>query len=244
VSAHLVELDKLNKWFGDLHVLRDIDLQVDPGSVNVVIGPSGSGKSTMLRCINLLEEPTSGRVIFDGTDITDVRVNLNKVRTDIGIVFQAFNLFPHMTALGNITVALRKVLNLGDAEAQERALQELQHVGLEKRGTSYPSQLSGGQQQRVAIARALAMRPKLMLFDEVTSALDPELINEVLDTMRRLADEGMTMVIVTHEMGFAREVGTRLLVMDDGRILEDGVPKQVFARPGHERTKAFLSHVL
>jgi len=244
VSAHLVELDKLNKWFGDVHVLRDIDLQVDAGSVNVVIGPSGSGKSTMLRCINLLEEPTSGRVVFDGKDITDVRVNLNKVRTEIGIVFQSYNLFPHMTALGNITVALRKVLNLSDAEAEKRALQELKHVGLAERGTAYPSQLSGGQQQRVAIARALAMRPKLMLFDEVTSALDPELVKEVLDTMRRLADEGMTMVVVTHEMGFAREVGTRLLVMDDGRILEDGVPKQIFASPQHARTKSFLSHVL
>jgi polar amino acid transport system ATP-binding protein len=244
VSAHLVELDKLNKWFGDLHVLKDIDLQVDPGSVNVIIGPSGSGKSTILRCINLLEEPTSGRVIFDGRDITDVRVNLNRVRTDIGIVFQSFNLFPHMSALGNITVALRKVLKLGDAEARERALQELEHVGLEERGESYPSQLSGGQQQRVAIARALAMRPKLMLFDEVTSALDPELVKEVLDIMQRLADEGMTMVVVSHEMGFAREVGTRLLVMDDGRILEDGVPKQIFASPQHTRTKAFLSHVL
>ena len=244
MTEHLVELDKLNKWFGDHHVLKDIDLQVDPGSVNVVIGPSGSGKSTMLRCINLLEEPTSGRVIFDGKDITDVRVNLNKVRTDIGIVFQSYNLFPHMNALGNITVALRKVLKLSDSEAKERALQELEHVGLEKRGKSYPSQLSGGQQQRIAIARALAMRPKLMLFDEVTSALDPELVKEVLDTMQRLADEGMTMVVVTHEMGFAREVGTRLLVMDDGRILEDGVPKQIFASPQHARTKSFLSHVL
>jgi polar amino acid transport system ATP-binding protein len=244
VTAHLVELDKLNKWFGDLHVLKDIDLQVDRGTVNVVIGPSGSGKSTMLRCINLLEEPTSGRVIFDGQDITDVRVNLNKVRTDIGIVFQSYNLFPHMSALGNITVALRKVLKLSDAEARKRALQELEHVGLEERGESYPSQLSGGQQQRVAIARALAMRPKLMLFDEVTSALDPELVKEVLDIMQRLADEGMTMVVVTHEMGFAREVGTRLLVMDDGRILEDGEPKRVFAQPSHARTKSFLSHVL
>jgi polar amino acid transport system ATP-binding protein len=244
VTEHLVELDKLNKWFGDHHVLKDIDLQVDPSSVNVVIGPSGSGKSTMLRCINLLEEPTSGRVIFDGKDITDVRVNLNKVRTDIGIVFQSYNLFPHMNALGNITVALRKVLKLSDSEAKERALQELEHVGLEKRGKSYPSQLSGGQQQRIAIARALAMRPKLMLFDEVTSALDPELVKEVLDTMQRLADEGMTMVVVTHEMGFAREVGTRLLVMDDGRILEDGIPKQIFASPQHARTKSFLSHVL
>jgi len=244
VNAHVVELDKLNKWFGNLHVLKDIDLQVDPGSVNVVIGPSGSGKSTMLRCINLLEEPTSGRVIFDGKDITDVRVNLNRVRTDIGIVFQSYNLFPHMSALGNITVALRKVLKVGEEEATNRAREELEHVGIAEKADAYPSQLSGGQQQRVAIARALAMRPKLMLFDEVTSALDPELVKEVLDIMQRLADEGMTMVVVTHEMGFAREVGTRLLVMDDGRILEDGVPKEIFTQPRHERTKAFLSHVL
>ena len=242
--SHLVELDKLNKWFGNLHVLKDIDLQIDPGSVNVVIGPSGSGKSTMLRCINLLEEPNSGRVVFDGKDITDVRVNLNKVRTDIGIVFQSYNLFPHMNALTNITVALRKVLKLSDAEARKRALQELEHVGLEERGDSYPSQLSGGQQQRIAIARALAMRPKLMLFDEVTSALDPELVKEVLDIMQRLASEGMTMVVVTHEMGFAREVGTRLLVMDDGRIIEDGVPKRIFDNPSHRRTQSFLSHIL
>ncbi|CAN5640407.1 amino acid ABC transporter ATP-binding protein [soil metagenome] len=244
MNAHVVELDKLNKWFGNLHVLKDIDLQVDPGSVNVVIGPSGSGKSTMLRCINLLEEPTSGRVIFDGKDITDVRVNLNRVRTDIGIVFQSYNLFPHMSALGNITVALRKVLKVGEEEATNRAREELEHVGIAEKADAYPSQLSGGQQQRVAIARALAMRPKLMLFDEVTSALDPELVKEVLDIMQRLADEGMTMVVVTHEMGFAREVGTRLLVMDDGRILEDGVPKEIFTQPRHERTKAFLSHVL
>jgi polar amino acid transport system ATP-binding protein len=242
--SHLVELDKLNKWFGNLHVLKDIDLQIDPGSVNVVIGPSGSGKSTMLRCINLLEEPNSGRVIFDGRDITDVRVNLNKVRTDIGIVFQSFNLFPHMNAVTNITVALRKVLKLNDAEARKRAVQELEHVGLKERGDSYPSQLSGGQQQRIAIARALAMRPKLMLFDEVTSALDPELVKEVLDIMQRLAGEGMTMVVVTHEMGFAREVGTRLLVMDDGQIIEDGVPKRIFDKPSHRRTQSFLSHIL
>ncbi|MGH2699450.1 MAG: amino acid ABC transporter ATP-binding protein [Actinomycetota bacterium] len=244
MNHHLVELDKLNKWFGDLHVLKDIDLGVDPGSVNVVIGPSGSGKSTMLRCINLLEEPTSGRVIFEGKEITDVRINLNEVRTHIGIVFQSYNLFPHMNALGNITVALRKVLKLSEDEARKRALEELGHVGLEERGDAYPSQLSGGQQQRVAIARALAMRPKLMLFDEVTSALDPELVKEVLDTMKRLAEEGMTMVVVTHEMGFAREVGTRLLVMDDGRILEDGEPRRIFAAPSHERTKSFLSHIL
>jgi polar amino acid transport system ATP-binding protein len=244
VTSQLLEIEKLNKWFGEAHVLRDIDLTIEVGKVNVVIGPSGSGKSTLLRCMNLLEEPTSGRVAFEGKEITDVRVNLNKVRTQIGIVFPAFNLFPHMNALGNITIALRKVLNLKEREAEERALKELEHVGLEDRANAYPGQLSGGQQQRVAIARALAMRPKLMLFDEVTSALDPELIKEVLDTMKRLADEDMTMVVVTHEMGFAREVGTRLLVMDDGMIIEDGVPKEIFADPRHERTKSFLAHVL
>jgi polar amino acid transport system ATP-binding protein len=197
-----------------------------------------------LRCINLLEEPTEGKVVFRGQEITDIRTDLNKVRTEIGIVFQAYNLFPHRTATGNIRLALRKVLKLSDEEAQARAMQELKHVGLEQKADAYPSQLSGGQQQRVAIARALAMRPKLMLFDEVTSALDPELVKEVLDTMRRLADEGMTMVVVTHEMGFAREVGNRLVVMDDGLIVEDGVPREIFANPQQERTKSFLSHVL
>src|ERR687891_258422 len=244
MNGALVRLENIHKWFGDNHVLRGIDIEVTQGSVAVVIGPSGSGKSTLLRTINLLEEPTQGKVFFEGKEITDVRTNVNEVRTHIGIVFQAFNLFPHMTALGNITIALRKVLGLKDKEAEERARAELKHVGLTEKADAYPSQLSGGQQQRVAIARALAMRPKLMLFDEVTSALDPELVKEVLDIMQRLADEGMTMVIVSHEMGFAREVGTRLLVMDDGRILEDGVPKQIFASPQHTRTKAFLAQVL
>ncbi|MDQ4125005.1 MAG: amino acid ABC transporter ATP-binding protein [Actinomycetota bacterium] len=237
-------MEGLHKWFGDVHVLKGIDLSVRPEEVVAVIGPSGSGKSTLLRCVNLLEEPTEGRVVFDGTDITDVRTNLNKVRTNIGIVFQAFNLFPHKTAIGNIMLALQKVLKLGEEEARERAVSELEHVGLGHKGDSYPSQLSGGQQQRVAIARALAMRPKLMLFDEVTSALDPELVKEVLDTMKRLADEGMTMMIVTHEMGFAREVGTRVIFMDDGQIREDGPPSRVFANPTHPRFKDFLQHVL
>lgn len=243
-SGALVRLEDVHKWFGDNHVLRGITIDVEPGSVVVVIGPSGSGKSTLLRCINLLEEPSSGRVLFDGKDLTDVRVNLNKARTHIGIVFQAYNLFPHMTAASNIMIALRKVLNLSEDEARDRALQELKHVGLEQKVNAYPGQLSGGQQQRVAIARALAMRPKLMLFDEVTSALDPELVKEVLDTMKRLADEGMTMVIVTHEMGFAREVGSRLLFMDEGRVLEDGPPKSIFKNPRDPRTKSFLAHVL
>jgi ABC-type polar amino acid transport system ATPase subunit len=240
----LVRLEGIHKWFGDLHVLKGIDLLVDRGAVVVVVGPSGSGKSTLLRTINVLEEPTLGRVIFEGREITDIRTNLNKVRAEIGIVFQAFNLFPHKTALQNITVALSKVLKLGDDEARSRAINELEHVGLEGKADAHPGQLSGGQQQRVAIARALAMQPKLMLFDEVTSALDPELVKEVLDTMTALAEEGMTMVVVTHEMGFAREVGTRLLFMDEGKILEDGVPRELFKSPRDERFKSFLSAIL
>jgi polar amino acid transport system ATP-binding protein len=243
-GSHLVTLRGIHKWFGDLHVLKGIDLEIDKGQVVVVIGPSGSGKSTLLRTVNLLEEPTDGQVVFDGKEITDIRADLNEVRAHIGIVFQAFNLFPHMTAMRNITISLEKVLKMDAEEARERALQELRHVGVEEKADAYPSQLSGGQQQRVAIARALAMRPKLMLFDEVTSALDPELVKEVLDTMRRLADEGMTMLVVTHEMGFAREVGSRLLFMDDGRIVEDGLPREIFASPRDARTKSFLSHIL
>lgn len=243
-DGSLVRLEDIHKWFGDNHVLRGIDFSVHQGNVVAIIGPSGSGKSTLLRTINLLEEPTVGRVLFDGEEITDIRTDVNKIRTQIGIVFQAFNLFPHMTATDNITIALRKVLKMDAEDAEERARGELRHVGIEEKADAYPSQLSGGQQQRVAIARALAMRPKLMLFDEVTSALDPELVKEVLDTMKRLVEEGMTMVVVTHEMGFAREVGTRLLFMDEGRIVEDGAPKDVFANPRDERTKSFLSHVL
>lgn len=243
-DGSLVRLESIHKWFGDNHVLRGIDFSVTPGSVVVIIGPSGSGKSTLLRTINMLEEPTLGKVFFEGIEITDIRTNLNEVRAHIGIVFQAFNLFPHMTAKKNITIALRKVLGLHEKEADERAMGELEHVGLEDKADAYPSQLSGGQQQRVAIARALAMHPKLMLFDEVTSALDPELVKEVLDTMRSLADEGMTMVVVTHEMRFAREVGTRLLFTDGGKIIEDGDPEVIFDNPTDERCKAFLSHVL
>ena len=243
-DGSLVRLEGVHKWFGELHVLKGVDLAIEPGRVLVVIGPSGSGKSTLLRTINLLEEPTEGRVFFDGTELTDIRSNLNRARTEIGIVFQAFNLFPHKTALENITLALEKVLKLSSEEARARALQAMKHVGLHDKAASYPSQLSGGQQQRVAIARALAMRPKLMLFDEVTSALDPELVKEVLDTMRRLAEEGMTMVVVSHEMGFAREVGNRVVFMDHGRITEDGPPEVVFSTPGDERCRSFLSHVL
>jgi ABC-type polar amino acid transport system ATPase subunit len=244
MNGALVRLENIHKWFGDNHVLRGIDLEISQGSVVVVIGPSGSGKSTLLRTINLLEEPTQGKVFFEGKEITDVRTNVNEVRTHIGIVFQAFNLFPHMTALGNITIALRKVLGLKDKEAEERARAELKHVGLAEKADAYPASLSGGQQQRVAIARALTLRPKLMLFDEVTSALDPELIKEVLDTMGSLAHEGMTMVVVTHEMGFAREVGTRLLFTDGGKIIEDGKPREIFDNPSDPRCASFLSHVL
>jgi polar amino acid transport system ATP-binding protein len=243
-DGSLVRLDDIHKWFGDHHVLKGIDLRIVPKEVLVIIGPSGSGKSTLLRTINLLEEPTEGRVFFDGLELTDIRTNLNEARTHMGMVFQQFNLFPHLTALENITLALIKVLGLTKMEAAERAREQLGHVGLAEKEASYPSQLSGGQQQRVAIARSLAMKPKMMLFDEVTSALDPELVNEVLMVMQNLAREGMTMAVVTHEMGFAREVGTRLLFMDEGLILEEGMPAAVFAAPKHERTQAFLSQIL
>ncbi len=240
----LIRLEGIHKWFGNLHVLRGIDTELQPGEVLVLIGPSGSGKSTLLRCTNLLEEPTLGHVWFEGKDITDIRTDLNEVRTHIGIVFQAFNLFPHKTAIQNITVALEKVLNVKPEEAKARAQEQLARVGLAEKADSYPGQLSGGQQQRVAIARALAMRPKLMLFDEVTSALDPELVGEVLQVMRDLAREGMTMIVVTHEMGFAREVGSRMLFMADGVVMEEGDPREMFANPQHERTKRFLSQIL
>jgi ABC-type polar amino acid transport system ATPase subunit len=240
----LLRVEQVHKWFGDLHVLRGITVEVRPGEVIVLIGPSGSGKSTLLRTMNMLEEPTLGKVWFDGQDLTDVRSDLNRVRTRMGMVFQHFNLFPHMTALANVTLALDIVLGLDDDAARERALVQLDAVGLGDKAEAYPSQLSGGQQQRVAIARALAMEPKLMLFDEVTSALDPELIKGVLDVMAGLASEGMTMVVVTHEMGFARGVGSRMLFMDQGVVLEEGEPTRMFADPQHPRTKEFFSQIL
>jgi ABC-type polar amino acid transport system ATPase subunit len=244
-DGSLLHLESIHKWFGDdVYALRGVDLRVLPSEVVVVIGPSGSGKSTLLRCSNLLEEPTEGRVVFDGTELTDIRTNLDRARREIGIVFQAFNLFPHKTAIQNVTLALEKVLGMGRAQARELGLEQLRQVGLEHRADAYPGQMSGGQQQRVAIARALAMRPKMMLFDEVTSALDPELVSEVLDAMKRLASEGMTMMIVTHEMGFAYEVATRLVFMDEGAIVEEGDPKEIFPKPQHERTKRFLDKVL
>ena len=243
-GGSLLRLEGVHKWFGENHVLRGIDLEIVPQEVLAVIGPSGSGKSTLLRTMNLLEEPNEGRVWFEDTELTDVRTNLNKVRTHLGIVFQAFNLFPHKTAVQNITLALHKVLGLGNEEAGERAMQELRHVGMEHKANEYPGRLSGGQQQRVAIARALAMRPKVMLFDEVTSALDPELIQEVLDVMKRLAEEGMTMVVVTHEMGFAREAANKMVFMDEGQIVEKGDPRAMFDRPGNERLRKFLSRIL
>lgn len=239
----MIDIENLRKSFGDVEVLKGIDLTIKEKEVVVIIGPSGSGKSTLLRCMNYLEEPTSGKVSVDGI-VLDGEANINKVREEVGMVFQRFNLFPHMTVLDNIMLAPIKVRHIAKAEAEDTARKLLARVGLADKADAYPSQLSGGQQQRVAIARALAMKPKVMLFDEPTSALDPEMVGEVLDVMRKLAEEGMTMVIVTHEMGFAREVGDRLLFVDDGRIIEQGDPKEVFEHPQEERTRLFLSKVL
>ena len=239
----MIDIENLRKSFGDVEVLKGINLTIKEKEVVVIIGPSGSGKSTLLRCMNYLEEPTSGEVSVDGI-VLDGEANINKVREEVGMVFQRFNLFPHMTVLQNIMLAPIKVRHVAKQVAEETARKLLARVGLADKADAYPSQLSGGQQQRVAIARALAMKPKVMLFDEPTSALDPEMVGEVLDVMRKLAEEGMTMVIVTHEMGFAREVGDRLLFVDDGRIIEQGDPKEVFEHPQEERTRLFLSKVL
>lgn len=239
----MIDIKNLHKSFGDHEVLKGIDLHINPQEVVVIIGPSGSGKSTLLRCMNLLEIPTSGSVVVDGMDLTG-DADINKAREEIGMVFQRFNLFPHMTVLKNITLAPMKVRNISREEAEKTARELLERVGLGDKADAYPPQLSGGQQQRVAIARALAMKPKVMLFDEPTSALDPEMVNEVLDVMKSLANEGMTMAVVTHEMGFAREVGDRLLFVDGGTIIEQGDPREVFENPKEERTKLFLSKVL
>jgi polar amino acid transport system ATP-binding protein len=240
----VVAIRDLHKSFGDNHVLRGIDLDVRQGEVVCVIGPSGSGKSTLLRCVNLLEQPESGSVHVHGEELTDPDQDIDAARRRIGMVFQQFNLFPHKTVLDNCTVAQEVVLGRSRAEAREVALANLERVGLAERRGAYPAQLSGGQQQRVAIARSLSMDPSLMLFDEPTSALDPELVGEVLTVMRRLAEDGMTMIVVTHEMGFAREVGDTLVFMDDGVVVEAGDPKQVLTDPQHPRTQAFLSKVL
>ncbi|MEV0197437.1 amino acid ABC transporter ATP-binding protein [Nonomuraea sp. NPDC050691] len=239
-----IEIKDLHKHFGKNEVLRGIDCTVDTGQVVCVIGPSGSGKSTLLRCVNLLEEPTRGKVLVEGVEVTDPDVDIDAVRRRIGMVFQQFNLFPHMTALQNVMIAQQRVLKRGRQEAERVAQANLDRVGVGDKAGSYPAQLSGGQQQRVAIARALAMDPDLMLFDEPTSALDPELVGDVLAVMRKLAEEGMTMLVVTHEMGFAREVADRVVFMDGGVIVEDGPPAQVIGDPRQERTRTFLKRVL
>jgi polar amino acid transport system ATP-binding protein len=240
----LIKIVDLHKKFGHLEVLKGVNLEVNMGEVMVIVGPSGSGKSTLLRCINLLEEPTSGHIFFDGIDVTAKKINKNKVRQRLGMVFQSFNLFPNMTALGNVTLAPIKVLNLKRDQAEKSGIELLTKVGLKDKINSYPGQLSGGQKQRVAIARALAMNPEAMLFDEVTSALDPELVKEVLDVMKDLAKSGMTMLVVTHEMGFAKEVGSHVIFMDEGLIVEEGLATDIFENPQHPRTKAFLNAVL
>ncbi|MBP2655040.1 MAG: Phosphonate-transporting ATPase [Firmicutes bacterium] len=239
----MISIKNLHKHFGRLHVLKGIDVEIREQEVVVIIGPSGSGKSTLLRCINYLEEPSEGEIIVDGITLTG-ESSINKVRAEVGMVFQRFNLFPHMTVLANIMLAPQKVRKLNRNESEIIAHDLLKKVGLSDKANAYPEQLSGGQQQRVAIARALAMRPKIMLFDEPTSALDPEMINEVLDVMKNLAHEGMTMVVVTHEMGFAREVGDRVIFMDEGRIVEEGTPTEFFTNAREDRAKAFLSKIL
>jgi ABC-type polar amino acid transport system ATPase subunit len=244
LSDCILDIEDLYKSFGHLEVLQGITLQVRPTEVIFVIGPSGAGKSTFLRCINRLEEPSRGRITIDGVEITSPQTNINHIRKDIGMVFQSFNLYPHMTALGNVTLALRKVLGMSRSEAEARGKVALSEVGLEDKLETYPGQLSGGQQQRVGIARALALEPKVMLFDEPTSALDPELVGGVLGVMRRVKDEGMTMLVVSHEMHFAREAADRVLVMDQGQIIEEGPPEQIFTRPEQPRTREFLERVL
>ena len=240
----LIKVDNLKKSFGEVEVLKGISTEIKKGDVVVVLGPSGSGKSTFLRTLNLLEEPTDGTICFEGTDITDPKVNINVHRQKMGMVFQQFNLFPHMTILKNMTIAPMKLLKKSKEESEAKAMELLKKVGLDDRANSYPSQLSGGQKQRIAIVRALCMEPDVMLFDEPTSALDPEMVGEVLQVMKNLADDGMTMVIVTHEMGFAREVANRVLFIDEGIIMEENEPKEFFDNPKNPRLKEFLSKVL
>jgi polar amino acid transport system ATP-binding protein len=240
----VIEFRSVNKWFGPLHVLKDLTLTVRAGEVVVVCGPSGSGKSTLIRCINKLEPIQKGEIVVDGMSLNDPATPITKLRAEVGMVFQQFNLYPHMTALQNITLAPLKVRKQSREEAERIARNLLAKVGIPEKADNYPAQLSGGQQQRVAIARALAMQPKIMLFDEPTSALDPEMINEVLDVMVNLAREGMTMIVVTHEMGFAKKVSHRIIFMDEGRIVEEGEPQEFFASPKEERTRTFLSKIL
>lgn len=240
----LIEVKDLRKDFGKQKALGGVNVRINKADVMVVIGPSGSGKSTFLRCLNLLEVPTSGTILFEGTDITDPRVDINEHRRKMGMVFQQFNLFPHMTVLKNMTLAPMKLLKKSKAEAEEKAMTLLDRVGLRDRADAYPSQLSGGQKQRIAIVRALCMDPDVMLFDEPTSALDPEMVGEVLEVMKSLAKSGMTMVVVSHEMGFAREVGTRVVFMDEGVIVEEGSPEVIFSAPKSDRLKSFLNKIL
>ena len=240
----MITIENLHKHFGKLEVLNGINEVIQPQEKVVIIGPSGSGKSTLLRCLNLLEQPTSGRILFEGVEITDPKCNIDKVRCRMGMVFQQFNLFPHLTVLDNITLAPMTHKRMTKPQAIEKAMELLNRVGLAEKAQAYPKQLSGGQQQRIAIVRALAMNPDVMLFDEPTSALDPEMVGEVLDVMKRLAEDGMTMVVVTHEMGFAREVGDRVLFMDGGVVLEEGTPRDIFDNPQNPRTQDFLRKVL
>lgn len=243
MSKEMIVIKDLKKSFGDLHVLKGVNLTIAEKEVVVIIGPSGSGKSTLLRCINFLEEPTGGSIVIDGIPLNG-EANINEIRKEVGMVFQRFNLFPHMTVMQNLMLAPMKVRGVSKDEAEKTAHMYLKKVGMEDKANNYPDQLSGGQQQRVAIARALCMKPKALLFDEPTSALDPEMVNEVLDVMKQLANEGMTMAVVTHEMGFAREVGDRVCLVDGGKILEEGTPEEIFGNPKEERTKNFLSKIL
>ncbi len=240
----LIKVENLEMHFGDIKAVNQVSTEIKKGEVVVVIGPSGSGKSTFLRCLNLLETPTGGRILFEGEDITDPKVNINIHRQKMGMVFQHFNLFPHMTILKNMTIAPMKLQNKSREEAEKLAMSLLDRVGLKDRANAYPSQLSGGQKQRIAIVRALCMKPNVMLFDEPTSALDPEMVGEVLEVMKSLAKDNMTMVVVTHEMGFAREVGSRVMFMADGRVVEEGKPEEIFSHPKSERLQSFLAKVL